>query len=161
MSEFSAKLLDPALIEQFRLVPTAFTRQRTLTAPRLLAMMLSGVCSSVQAALDDLFAQVHGARVRTRECSDRAFAKARRGLSWAVFDHLNAKLLRLVEPWIDAHRWHGLRAVAVDGPRLRVSTQSGAELAADHYAFALFLCAMSSRQAICPLRSLTSAPSKQ
>jgi hypothetical protein len=102
-------------------------------------MMISGMCASVQAALDDLFAQASGARVRTRACSDRAFAKARRGVSWQVFDALNADLLRLATPWIDAHRWHGLRVVAADGSRLRVSTRRGAELDADHYAFALYL----------------------
>lgn len=102
-------------------------------------MMMAGVCTSVQAALDDLFAQVHSAGVRVRACSDRAFAKARRGFSWTVFDHLNAELLRLARPWIDAHRWQGLRVVAADGSRLHVSTRHGAELAADHYAFARYL----------------------
>lgn len=105
----------------------------------MLAMMLAGVCSSVQAALDDLFAQIDGARVRTRVCSDRAFAKARRGISPTVFDYLNTELIRLAQPLIDAHRWQGLRLVAADGSRLRVSTRSNAELAADHYAFALYL----------------------
>ena len=139
MSEFAATLHDPASIAPFRLVPTAFTRQRTLTAPRLLVMMISGVCSSVQAALDDLFAQVNGSRVRVRACTDRAFAKARRGVSWEVFNHLNRSLLRLAQPWIDAHRWRGLRVVAADGTRLRVATREGAQLQADHYAFALYL----------------------
>lgn len=139
MSEFSAALLDPALIAPFRLTPTAFTRQRTLTAPRLLALMISGVCTSVQAALDDLFAQTAGARVRTRACSDRALAKARRGVSWQVFGALNDTLLRLAQPAIDAHRWNGLRVVAADGSRLHVSTRRGAELDPDHYAFALYL----------------------
>lgn len=139
MSEFAATLHDPTLIAPFRLVPTAFTRQRTLTAPRLLAMMISGVCASVQAALDDLFAQVSGSRVRVRACTDRAFAKARRGVSWEIFDHLNRALLRLAQPWIDAHRWRGLRVVAADGTRLRVATRRGAALDADHYAFALYL----------------------
>lgn len=102
-------------------------------------MMIGGMCASVQASLDDLFAQTAGSRVRRRGCSDRAFAKARRGLSWQVFDDLNAHLLTLAKPWIDGHRWHGLRVVAGDGSRLRVSTRCGAELDADHYAFALYL----------------------
>jgi len=54
-------------------------RQRTLTLPRVLAMMLSGMCTSVQATLNDLFAQPRASAVRTRACSDRAFAKMRRG----------------------------------------------------------------------------------
>lgn len=139
MTEFSRTLHDPALLAQHRLCPAAFTRQRTLTAPRLLSMMLAGMCTSVQAALDDLFGQLSTSRVRTRECSDRAFAKARRGLSWRVFDALNADLLQRAAPWIDAHRWHGLRVIAADGSRLQVATRRGAELDADHYAFALYL----------------------
>lgn len=139
MSEFSADLHDPARIASARLIPTAFTRQRTLTAPRVLAMMISGMCTSVQAALDDLFAQITDSSVRVRRCSDRAFSKARRGFSWQVFVDLNQQLLRRAQPWIDAYRWHGLRVVAADGSRVRVSTRQGAQLDADHYAFALYL----------------------
>lgn len=102
-------------------------------------MMMAGVCTSVQGALDDFFAQLDGSPVRVHACSDRAFAKARRGLDPAVFEHLNAKLLTLAQPWIDPHRWHGLRVVAGDGSRLRVATRKGAELEADHYALALYL----------------------
>ncbi len=102
-------------------------------------MMITGVCTSVQAALDDLFAQTNQSPVRVRACSDRAFAKARRGISWQALDDLNRQLLALASPLIDAHRWHGLRVVAGDGSRLQVSTRKGAQLTADHYAFALFL----------------------
>lgn len=102
-------------------------------------MMLSCMCTSVQAALDEMFAQSHGLTGRSRECSDRAFAKMRRGFSAQVFDSLNATLLERAQPLIDAHRWHGRRVVAADGSRLRVSTRRGAELDADHYAFALYL----------------------
>jgi len=101
--------------------------------------MISGMCTSVQAALDDLFAQIIESPVRVRACSDRAFSKARRGFSWHVFVDLNQRLLALAQPWIDAFRWHGLRVVAADGSRVRVSTRKGAALDADHYAFALYL----------------------
>jgi len=102
-------------------------------------MMLSGMCTSVQAALDEMVTQSYGLTGRVRECSDRAFAKMRRGFSAQVFGQLNVTLLALARPLIDAHRWHGLRVVAADGSRVRVSTRRGAELDADHYAFALYL----------------------
>ena len=102
-------------------------------------MMIGGMCTSVQASLDDLFGQLDDAGVRVRGCSDRAFAKARKGLSYTVFEQLNAHLLALATPRIDAHRWHGLRVVASDGSRLQVATRKGAELEADHYALALYL----------------------
>ena len=102
-------------------------------------MMLSGMCASVQASLDDLFAQTRASGVRSRTCSDRAFAKMRRGFSAQLFDRLNDALIGLARPLIDAHRWQGLRVVAADGSRLQVSTRRGADLHADHYAFALYL----------------------
>ncbi|EQD63897.1 transposase IS4 family protein, partial [mine drainage metagenome] len=92
-----------------------------------------------QAALDDLFAQTCASVVRSRACSDRAFAKMRRGFSAQLFDRLNDELIGLARPLIDAHRWQGLRVVAADGSRLQVSTRRGADLQADHYAFALYL----------------------
>ena len=102
-------------------------------------MMIGGMCASVQAELDGLFAQIDGQSVRTRGVSAQAFSKARRGFSWTVFTQANDHLLALAQPLIDAHRWNGLRVVAADGSRLRVSTRAGAHLDADHYAFALFL----------------------
>lgn len=104
-----------------------------------MAMMIAGMCASVQASVDEMFGQISGEGIRVRACSDRAFAKARRGVSWQALRDLNDTLLQLAAPLIDAHRWRGLRVVAADGSRLRVSTRQGADLAADHYAFALFL----------------------
>lgn len=100
---------------------------------------MTGVCTSVQSALDDLYAQLNDSPVRLRGCSDRAFSKARRGMDWTVFEHLNATLLDLAAPQIAQHRWHGLRVVAGDGSRLHVTTRKGADLQPDYYAFALFL----------------------
>lgn len=127
------------MLNAHRLVPTAFTRQRTLTLPRVLAVLLGGMCASVQAELDGLFAQLGNARVRQRGVSRQAFAKTRRGFSAGLIDALNQRLLACAAPWIDTHRWHGLRVVAADGSRLSVSTRCGADLQADHYAFALYL----------------------
>lgn len=105
----------------------------------MLAMMIGGMCASVQAELDGLFAQIDKQPVRTRRVSAQAFSKARKGFSWTVFTQANDHLLGLAQPLIDAHRWNGLRVVAADGSRLQVSTRVGAHLGADHYAFALFL----------------------
>ena len=74
LSGFRAALLAPELLSASRLSPTAFTRQRTLTFPRLLAMMLSGMCASVQSELDRLFATLTG------EIGRRAHARRLRHL---------------------------------------------------------------------------------
>lgn len=102
-------------------------------------MMIGGMCASVQAELDHLFGQLHGSPVRQRCVSAQAFSQARRGFSARLFHQANAHLLDQAQPLVDAHRWQGLRVVAADASRLRVSTRAGAALSADHYAFALFL----------------------
>lgn len=139
LDELSKFLLDPSLVDQVRLRPGAFTRERKLTLPRIAAMMVSGMCSSVQAELDAFFGRLAGNAVHSRQVSAQAFTKARRGFSARLFDLAGEHLLTLAQPLIDAARWNGLRVVAADASRLRVSTRSNAELAADHYAFALFL----------------------
>jgi len=103
------------------------------------ALMMSGMCASVQAELDGLFGELDGRGVRTRAVSAQAFSKARRGLSAEVFELARARLIELAQPRIDSMRWNGLRPVAADGSRLRVGTRQGHDLRADHYAFALFL----------------------
>jgi hypothetical protein len=108
--------------------------------PRIAALMISGMCASVQAELDGLFGQLssHGG-VAPRAVSAQAFSKARQGFSAELFSLANDYLLELAKPRIDRSGWHGLRPVAAEGTRLRVATRKGAALKADHYAFALFL----------------------
>lgn len=127
------------MIERVRLIPGAFSRQRKLPLARMAAMMLSGMCASVQAELDHLFAQLCGSPVRTRHVSAQAFSKARKGFSATLFSLANERLLELVASLIDAHRWNGLRVIAADGSRLQVSTRAGAHLDVDHQAFALYI----------------------
>jgi hypothetical protein len=62
-----------------------------------------------------------------------------KGFSAELFRLAGRHLLALAQPRIDAARWNGLRVVAADASRLRVSTRANAKLSADHYAFALFL----------------------
>ena len=120
-------------------MPGAFTRERKLSFPRLLSLMLSGLCASVQSKLDRFFALLAGEPGYRREVSDRAFAKARRSFSARAFGQLNDWLLGRLAERIEAHHWCGLRVVAADASRLSVSTRAGAALAADHYAFTLYL----------------------
>jgi hypothetical protein len=139
LSEFADFLLDPALAEQVRLRPGAFTRERKLTLPRLAAIMISGMYASVPAELDGFFGRLHAVPGRIREISAQAFSKARQGFSARLFELTSAHLLHLARPHIEAARWNGRRVVAADASRLRVSTRKTAALTPDHYAFALFL----------------------
>lgn len=93
----------------------------------------------MQSELDALFGVLQARGSRARAVSAQAFSKARQGLSAELFELARAHLILLAQPHIDSMRWNGLRLVAADGSRLRVSTRRGHELRADHYAFALFL----------------------
>jgi hypothetical protein len=139
LARFSKFLCDPALADRVRRSPTAFTRNRILTLPRMAALMMAGMRASVQAELDGFFGNLQGSGVPVRTVSAQAFSKARRGLSAGLFELARDHLTDLAKDHIDTMRWHGLRVVAADGSRLRVGTRAGHELRADHYVFALFL----------------------
>ena len=102
-------------------------------------MMVSGMCASVQSELDLLFAQLDEHPARSRQVSAQAFSQARRGFSASLFELANERLLQLAQPRVDAFRWSGLRVIAGDGSRLKVSTRRDAELSPDHFAFALYM----------------------
>lgn len=101
-------------------------------------MMIGGLCASIQAELDTLFARLHGSIGRLRAVSAQAFSKARQGFSATLFRDANARLLEAADGLLDRHAWHGLRPVAADGSRLLVSTRAGHHLSAEHFAFALY-----------------------
>ncbi|MFM0441607.1 hypothetical protein PQQ84_34790 [Paraburkholderia strydomiana] len=63
------------------------------------ALMMSGMCASVQAELDGLFGELGERAVRTRGVSAQAFSKARRALSAELFERARARLIeRLNSP---------------------------------------------------------------
>lgn len=101
-------------------------------------MMVGGLCASIQAELDTLFARLDGSIGRCRAVSAQAFSKARQGFSATLFRDANAHLLESAESVLAAHAWHDLRPVAADGSRLSVSTRAGHHLSSEHFAFALY-----------------------
>ncbi|HXZ10511.1 MAG TPA: hypothetical protein VEI25_20865 [Paraburkholderia sp.] len=57
------------------------------------ALMMSGMCASVQTELDALFSALDRGGARTRAVSAQAFSKARRGLSAELFELARAQLI--------------------------------------------------------------------
>ena len=57
-------------MNRVRRFPTAFTRNRTLTLPRMAALMMSGMCASVQAAIVQVLVAktIRAARQRSVGC---------------------------------------------------------------------------------------------
>src|SRR5450759_3151471 len=49
--------------------PTAFTRQRKLPLPALVALMLSGMRKSIQSELDEFFAHLNNQAQLVRKCA--------------------------------------------------------------------------------------------
>lgn len=117
---FSAALRSPELLASVRLSPTAFLRNRHLTFPKLLTLMLSGMCGSLQQELDRFTANLQGSTDLQREVTAQAFSKARNGFSASVFRKLNTTLLNLIEARMSFPRWLGLRVVAADASKLQL-----------------------------------------
>ena len=122
--------------------PTAFTRQRKLPLPALVALMLGGMRKSVQSELDEFFAHLSQRAQLVHHVSEQAFAQARAKLSLTAIPLLNDWVIRRAQQYGLVSRWHGLRLVAADASTvrfgLRASHVSRAALP-DQIAFGLFL----------------------
>ena len=137
---FSEYLYSPELLSAVRLNPRAFLRTRKLPFPRIIAMMLSGMTSSVQNELNVFAANQANRADLWREVSAQAFSKARRGFSHRVFSLLNQRLFALLERTLVIPRWHGLRLVAADASKLQLTLQDAAgRKVQEAIAFALYL----------------------
>lgn len=122
--------------------PSAFTRQRKLPLPALVALMLSGMRKSIQSELDEFFAHLNNQAQLSRKVSEQAFAQARAKLSLTAIPLLNDWLIERAEHYGFVPRWNGLRLVAADASTvrfgLRASHVKRAALA-DQILFGLFL----------------------
>jgi len=95
-------------------------RNRKLTFPKLLTLMLSGMTGSVQRELDRLAGTLNQSPDGFRAVSAQAFSKARLGFSAKAFRLLNQALLRAVDTHLPVPRWRGFRLVAADASKLQL-----------------------------------------
>lgn len=109
-------------MENSRLEPQHFTRERSLSFPTVLTFLLSGVQGAVQSELDQFFANLRNRADSIRLVSAQAFCKARYKISAFVFSDLNKQLIASVEEHLRVPRWQGLRVVAGDGTAVRLTT---------------------------------------
>jgi len=122
--------------------PSAFTRQRKLPLPSLIAIMLTGLCRSLQAELDQFFGHLRQHAQLERAVSEQAFAQARAKLSPGALPSLNDYLIEQAEQagWVP--RWQGLRLVAADASPVRFGLRASHVRRAanrDQIAFGLYL----------------------
>lgn len=104
--------------------PTAFTRNRKLPLPALVAFMLGGLRKSVQTELDEFFGRLHAQAGLLRAVTEQAFALARAKLAPEALHWLNERLLAQAEASGAALRWNGLRVVVADGSPLRLGLRA-------------------------------------
>ena len=80
--------------------PTAFTRQRKLPLPALVALLLSGMRKSVQGELDEFFAHLSQRAQLVRNVFEQAFAQALAKLSLPsrLKKRINSSALQAINP---------------------------------------------------------------
>lgn len=122
--------------------PNAFTRQRILPLPILVATMLSGMRKSVQTELNEFFAHLQAQAELVRQVSAQAFAQARANLSLSAVSDLNTWLVDRVEQADRIPRWRGLRLVSADSSTVQFALRASAvknAASATQRVFGLFL----------------------
>jgi hypothetical protein len=144
LAEFSTFIKSSQFLELARHPEhaRAFTRQRKLPLPSLVAVMLSGMRKSIQAELDEFFAHLDQQAQLVRHVSERAFSRARAKLSAAALPALNDWLLQQAGAAGLVGTWHGLRLVAADASTLRFGHRAShvpRAASANQIAFGLYL----------------------
>jgi hypothetical protein len=99
-----------------------FTRNRTLTFPRLISFLMNAVNGSIQSELSRFFQVLEDAPVALTQVTTAAFSKARKKLSHHAFIELNHTLIEEFYKRYDYKRWHGFRLLAVDGSVTQLPT---------------------------------------
>jgi hypothetical protein len=144
LADFVAHLHSPDFHQVARHVehPGAFTRQRKLPLPALIAVMLCGMSKSVQAELDSFFAHLRQQAQLVRQVSEQAFAQARAKLSHEAIPALNDHLIAQADAAGWLARWQDLRLVAADASTVRFGLRAShvpRAASSDQIAFGLYL----------------------
>lgn len=122
--------------------PKAFSRDRKLPLPALIALLLSGMRKNIQAELDEFFVHLEQQAQLARHVSERAFFSARAKLAATAIPALNAWLVERADAGGLVPRWHGLRLVAADASTLKFGHRAShvpRAASTEQIAFGLFL----------------------
>lgn len=113
--------MSTAVRERFRVKATDFTRERVLTWPVVVIVMLRGQKVSLQNAVNKFFSAVGDV---WRVVTASAYRQARQKVQPEVFVHLNAVACEEYYPRYGADHevalWHGQRVLGVDGSYLNL-----------------------------------------
>jgi DDE family transposase len=115
------ELMSTAVRERFRVKATDFTRERVLTWPVVVIVMLRGQKVSLQNAVNKFFSAVGDV---WRVVTASAYRQARQKVQPEVFVHLNAVACEEYYTRYGADHevalWHGQRVLGVDGSYLNL-----------------------------------------
>jgi len=113
--------MSAAIRERFRVKATDFTRERVLTWPTVIVVMLRGQKVSLQTAVNKFFSAVGDV---WRVVTASAYRQARQKVQPEVFVHLNAVICEEYYARYGADQevvlWHGQRVLGVDGSYLNL-----------------------------------------
>ena len=115
VQKLTNKIFSADFLAQHRKSEKDFTRNRSLTFPRLISFMLNMVNGSIQSELSRFFQVVYDNPISMNSVSTAAFCKARKKFSHTAFKALNACLTDTFYDSSQVRKWHGHRLLAVDG----------------------------------------------
>jgi hypothetical protein len=118
------KIHSAEFLEQHRKSDKDFTRNRSLTFPRLITFMLNMVNGSLQSELNRFFQVVHDCPVAVQSVTAAALCKARKKFSHTAFKALNQTLVQTFYDSANIKRWKGFRLLAVDGSVVQLPEKS-------------------------------------
>jgi len=111
----TTKIFSTDFLAQHRKSEKDFTRNRSLTFPRLITFMLNMVNGSIQSELSRFFQVIDDSPISTNSITTAAFCKARKKLSHTAFKALNTCLIETFYRSSQVRKWNGHRLLAVDG----------------------------------------------
>jgi hypothetical protein len=121
MQRLKQELTDLEVMKRFRVKATNFTRERVLTWPTVVILMLRGQKVSLQNAVNKFFSAVGEV---WRVVTASAYRQARQKVQPEVFVHLNAVACEEYYVRYGADHevavWHGQRVLGVDGSYLNL-----------------------------------------
>jgi hypothetical protein len=115
VQKLTTKIHSTEFLQSHRKNNTDFTRNRTLTFPRLVSFMLNAINGSIQNELCRFFQVLDDSPVSLVNVSTAAFCKARKKLSYRAFKVLNNTLIDTFYQSQQVKLWQGLQLLAVDG----------------------------------------------
>ena len=116
----TSEIHSPAFLSSHRRKSTDFTRNSTLTFPRMISFMLNMVNGSLQTELSRFFSIINDEQINPLHVSTAAFSKARKKISFTAFTTLNEQLIDTFNKSTSMKRWNGFRLLAVDGSVTRL-----------------------------------------